>query len=87
MCSRAGSRWLAALSSTLCAQAEELEAKLKHITEKIPTRIMNTSGSNAGAGSGEFHMYRMVRARAGSRAVSHWEQCSVSCSHRPGDER
>ena len=43
------------------AQADELEAKLKHITEKIPTRIMNTSGSNAGAGSGEFHMYRMVR--------------------------
>lgn len=43
--------------------AEILEEKLKFITEKIPTRIMNTAGSNAGAGSGEFHMYRMARRR------------------------
>lgn len=42
------------------AQAEELEVKLKFISEKVPNRICQVMGSNAGAGSGEFHMYRMV---------------------------
>ncbi|RYF05484.1 MAG: DUF1168 domain-containing protein, partial [Oxalobacteraceae bacterium] len=32
----------------------ELEKKLNYITEKVPTRIQNVMGSNAGAGSGEW---------------------------------
>ena len=46
----------------LTVQAEELEVKLKFISEKVPNRIVQVMGSNAGAGSGEFHMYRMVRS-------------------------
>ena len=45
------------------AQAEELEKKLTHIQESIPVRVVQIMGSNAGAGSGEFHMYRQVTLR------------------------
>lgn len=34
---------------------EELEAKLRRISEQVPVRISNTSGSSAGSGSGDFH--------------------------------
>lgn len=41
--------------------AEEHEQKLKHIMEKVPINIRHLQGSSAGAGSGEFHIYRNAR--------------------------
>ncbi len=48
-------------------QAEELDKKLRHIVEDVPDRVYHIMGSNAGASSGEFHVYRHSRRREQER--------------------
>lgn len=67
--------------------AEVLEEKLKFITEKIPTRIMNVAGSNAGAGSGEFHMYRQARRREVMRQQRIEEEAVAEAAEKAYQER
>lgn len=44
-----------------------LDEKLRYIVEQVPDRMYHTMGSNAGAGSGEFHTYRHSRRREQER--------------------
>lgn len=68
-------------------QAEEHDAKLRHIMDTVPINIKHLQGSSAGAGSGEFHIYRKVCSQqvVNQRAVapcSQQEQPGIfSCIH------
>eukprot|EP00897_Mesotaenium_endlicherianum_P009145 jgi/Mesen1/8259/ME000445S07408 len=53
----------------LAPEDEDLEVKLARITELVPLRINNTSGSSAGSGSGDFHQYRSMRRHEQDRLI------------------
>eukprot|EP00249_Psilotum_nudum_P000944 c13164_g1_i1 orf=499-1026(-) len=53
------------VTSTL--EDEDLEVKLRRISDMVPVRISNTSGSSAGSGSGDFHQYRQMRRKEQDR--------------------
>lgn len=48
---------------------EDYAKKLERISEMVPLRINNTSGSSAGSGSGDFHQYRAMRRHEQDRLM------------------
>ncbi|KAF6253080.1 hypothetical protein COO60DRAFT_1643436 [Scenedesmus sp. NREL 46B-D3] len=70
----------AALRAERIKEAQELEVKLQAINE-ADTRIFNVSGSCAGAGSGDFHYYRLIRRAEQDRLRK------MDAAHKASEER
>lgn len=68
-------------------QAEELDKKLRYIVEDVPDRVYHIMGSNAGAGSGEFHTYRHSRRREQERLKRIEEEAERADKEKEREEK
>ena len=63
-------------------QAEQLEEKLRVISESVPTKICNTAGSTAGAGSGDFHTYRGYHTKEMARLADFEKEAKIEAEQK-----